>query len=68
VDALALRSQPGEGVAAGLLGLLGETEGVACAADVLLLHELDLLLGRADVLLFLLLGRQLAVAVSTIAA
>lgn len=68
VDALALGAEPGKCVAARLLSLLGEAEGIACAADVLLLHELDLLLGGANVLLLLLLGRQLAVAVGAIAA
>lgn len=68
MNALALGSEPGKRVAARLLGLLGEAEGIAGAADVLLLHELDLLLGGANVLLLLLLGRQLAVAVRAIAA
>jgi hypothetical protein len=64
---LALSSKSRKSVAAGLFSLLGKTKSVPGAANILLLHELDLLLGSADVLFLLLLCSQLAVAVGTVA-
>lgn len=68
MDALALRSKPGQSVTTGLLSLLSKTEGISCTADILLLHKLDFLFGSADVLFLLLLCRQLTVTVGAIAA
>jgi hypothetical protein len=44
VNALALCSEPGQGVTARFLGLLGESQRVAGRGNILLLHELDLVL------------------------
>lgn len=56
MDPLALRSQSSQSISSCLLGLLGESERIACAANVLLLDEFDLLLRGCDVLFFLLFG------------
>jgi hypothetical protein len=67
MDTLALSSESCKRVATSLFSLLGKAESVPGAADILLLHKLDLLLGSADVLFLLLLCCQLAVAVATVA-
>ena len=67
MKALALSSQSCKGVATGIFSLLSKTKSVPGAANILLLHELDLLLGSVDVLLLLLLSCQLAVVISTVA-
>jgi hypothetical protein len=67
MDTLALDFKTCKSVATSLFSLLGKTESVPGAADILLLHELDLLLGSADVLFLLLLRCQLAVAIATVA-
>jgi hypothetical protein len=67
MDTLALSSESCKSVATRLFSLLGKAKSVPGAADILLLHELDLLLGSADVLFLLLLCCQLAVAIGTVA-
>jgi hypothetical protein len=67
MDTLALSSKSCKSVATSLFSLLGKAESVPGAADILLLHELDLLLGSADVLFLLLLCCQLAVTIGTVA-
>jgi hypothetical protein len=67
MQTLALSSESCKCVATRLFSLLGKAESVPGAADILLLHELDLLLSSADILFLLLLCCQLAVAICTIA-
>jgi hypothetical protein len=67
VQSLPLGSKSCKSVATSLFSLLSKTESVPGAADILLLHELDLLLGSADVLFLLLLCCQLAIAIATVA-
>ena len=66
VDPFALCTESLQRITATLFCLLCKTERVAGRADILLLHELDLVPRGRDVFFFLLFSSELAIAVGSV--